>query len=153
MTFEKGYVYLLDNHGVRDRDIEFDTLTLPLAGGVTPVGYKHKSADTYSLAHSDKPGGIAEFQWRLAIPLTTIMLALLGVPLSQTSTHQGRHTRIILAIIVYALLFNLFGVAHSLVEQAQVPAIPGIWWFYVLPLVLLWFLQVRPVRAMRMRGR
>lgn len=153
VTFEKGYVYLLDDHGSKDRLIEFGNLTLPLVGGVAPVGYKRKAADTYDLAHSDNAGDIAEFQWRLATPLTTILLALLGVPLSYTSPGQGRHMRIILAIIVYALLFNLFGVAHSLVDQAQVPAFPGIWWFYLLPLALLWFLLLRPVRVMRIRGR
>ena len=81
------------------------------------------------------------------------MLALLGTALIHTSPRQGRHTRIILAIIVYALLFNLFGVAHSLVEQGHIPSIPGIWWFYVLPLVLLCLLLVRPVRIMKTRVR
>jgi lipopolysaccharide export system permease protein len=153
VTFEKGYIYLLDDQGSKDRVIEFGNLTLPLVGGVAPVGYKRKAADTYELAHSDNAGDIAEFQWRLATPVTTILLALLGVPLSYTSPGQGRHMRIILAIIVYALLFNLFGVAHSLVDQAQVPAFPGIWWFYLLPLALLWFLLRRPVRVMRIRDR
>jgi len=153
VTFEKGYIYLLDDQGSKDRVIEFGNLTLPLVGGVAPVGYKRKAADTYELAHSDNAGDIAEFQWRLATPLTTILLALLGVPLSYTSPGQGRHMRIILAIIVYALLFNLFGVAHSLVDQAQVPAFPGIWWFYLLPLALLWFLLRRPVSVMRIRDR
>jgi lipopolysaccharide export system permease protein len=153
VTFENGHVYLMDHQGSKDRVLEFETLTLPLAGGVAPVVYKRKATDTHDLAHSDNAGDIAEFQWRLATPLTTIILALLGVPLSHMSPRQGRHGRIILAIIVYALLFNLFGVAHSLVEQAQVPAIPGIWWFYVIPLGLLWFLLVRTVRVMRPRGR
>jgi len=153
VTFEKGYIYLLDDQGSKDRVIEFGNLTLPLVGGVAPVGYKRKAAYTYELAHSDNAGDIAEFQWRLATPLTSILLALLGVPLSYTSPGQGRHMRIILAIIVYALLFNLFGVAHSLVDQAQVPAFPGIWWFYLLPLALLWFLLRRPVSVMRIRDR
>ena len=153
VTFENGSIYLLDDHGDRDRVIEFETLTLPLIGGVAPVGYKRKAADTYELAHSDKAGDIAELQWRLATPVTTIMLALLGTALIHTSPRQGRHTRIILAIIVYALLFNLFGVAHSLVEQGHIPSIPGIWWFYVLPLVLLCLLLVRPVRIMKTRVR
>jgi lipopolysaccharide export system permease protein len=153
VTFEKGYVYLLANLGDKDRRIAFDTLTLPLTGGVAPMGYKRKADDTFNLARSGNAGDIAEFQWRLAIPLTTILLALLAVPLSQTLPRQQRHTRIFLAIIVYAILFNIFGIARNLVEQAQVPAIPGIWWFYMLPLALLWFLLARPVRIMEAGGR
>jgi lipopolysaccharide export system permease protein len=153
VTFEKGYIYLLASRGDKDRSIEFDTLTLPLTGGVAPMRYKRKAADTSDLAHSDNAGDVAEFQWRLAIPLTTILLALLAVPLSQTLPRQGRHTRVILAIIVYAFLFNIFGIARNLVEQAQVPAIPGLWWFYVLPLALLWVLLARPVRVMEAGGR
>lgn len=145
VTFEKGYVYLLANNDDKDRSIEFNTLTLPLAGGVAPVGHKRKAAETFELAHSDNAGDIAEFQWRLAIPLTTIMFALLAVPLSHTLQGQGRHARVIRAIIVYSLFFNIFGIARNLVEQAQVPAIPGIWWFYILPLASLCLLLWRPV--------
>lgn len=153
VTFEEGHVYLLTNGGGKDRSIEFDTLTLPLTGGVAPVGYKRKAADTFDLVHSDKAGDIAEFQWRLAVPLTTIMLALLATPLSQMLPRQRRHTRVVLAIIVYALLFNIFGIARNLVELGQVPAVPGIWWFYVLPLILLWFFLARQVRIMEAGGR
>jgi lipopolysaccharide export system permease protein len=56
---------------------------------------------------------------------------------------------VILAIIVYAVLFNLAGVARNWVEQERVGAFPGIWWVYVVPVILLIFLMLQPVRAMR----
>ena len=46
------------------------------------------------------PRELAEFQELLAAPLTTIVLTLLGVPLSRMSPQQGRHSRIILSIVV-----------------------------------------------------
>jgi lipopolysaccharide export system permease protein len=149
MTFEHGSVYLLDQRGTADRVLEFATLALPVVAGVSAQRYRRKAATTYDLMHSNTAKDVAELQWRLAGPVTTLLLALLAVPLSHTSRRPDTQTRIVLAIVVYALLFSLFGVAHSLVERARVPAWPGLWWFYVPPLALLWLLIFVPSRAGR----
>ena len=39
---------------------------------------------------SDNPEDIAELQWRLSTPLSTLLLALLGVLLSRTTPRQGK---------------------------------------------------------------
>jgi len=153
VEFENGYAYLLDRRGHKDSILHFGMLRLHLEGGVLPVGHKRKAEKTFDLAESGKPAEIAEFQWRLAIPLTTIILALLGVPLSRMLPQQGRYSRIILAIVVYALLFNLSGVARTWVEQDRVAAIPGIWWVHVLSAILLIILIVRPLWTIRSPGR
>ena len=149
IEFENGYAYLLDRFGQKDQILKFGTLQLYFSSGPAPVSYKRRAEKTFKLAESGKPKEIAEFQWRLSTPLTTVLLALLAVPLSRMPARQGRHSKVILAIIVYAVLFNLAGVARNWVEQERVGAFPGIWWVYVVPVILLIFLMLQPVRAMR----
>ncbi len=149
VEFENGYAYLLDRFGQKDQILKFGTLQLYFSSGPPPVSYKRRAEKTLKLAESGKPKEIAEFQWRLSTPLTTILLALLAVPLSRMPARQGRHSKVILAIVVYALLFNLAGVARNWVEQERVGTFPGIWWVYVVPLIVLVILLMQPVRAMR----
>ena len=149
VEFENGYAYLLDRFGQKDQILKFGTLQLYFSSGPPPVSYKRRAEKTLKLAESGKPKEIAEFQWRLSTPLTTILLALLAVPLSRMPARQGRHSKVILAIVVYALLFNLAGVARNWVEQERVGPFPGIWWVYAVPLIVLVILLMQPVRAMR----
>jgi lipopolysaccharide export system permease protein len=149
VEFVDGHAYFLDRFGNRDQVLQFGALKLYFSGGAPSVGYKRKAERTVTLASSTQPKEIAEFQWRLSTPLTTILLALLAVPLSRMPARQSRHTKVIAAIAVYAVLFNLASVARTWVEQERVGAFPGIWWVYLVPVVLLLVLLVQPARAMK----
>ncbi len=70
----------------------------------------------------------AELQWRLAMPLSTILLALLAVPLSKTSPRQGRYARLFVAILVYFIYSNLMGVGRTWIEREVVAQAIGLWW-------------------------
>lgn len=104
--------------------------------------YRRKAAPTASLLRSDELEDIAELQWRLTTPLSTLLLALIGVPLSRTNPRKGKYARVGLAVVVFAIYYNLFVVAKTWVEKGQVPPFPGIWWVPALLgaffLFLLW---------------
>jgi lipopolysaccharide export system permease protein len=149
MILENGSMFLLDRRGPKDQVLEFETLSLPTAGAVMAMDRRSKAMSTSDLMHSRRPPDIAELQWRLSSPLISLLLALLGIRFSHTSQLPAGGTRSIVAIIVYALLFALFGVAHSLVDQGLVGAVPGLWWFYLPPLAMLWLMDLEPFNAMR----
>lgn len=104
--------------------------------------YKRKAASTARLIRSDKLEDIAELQWRLTTPLSTLLLALIGVPLSRTNPRKGKYARVGLAVVVFAVYYNLFVVAKTWVEKGLVAPFPGIWWvpasLAVVVFVLLW---------------
>jgi lipopolysaccharide export system permease protein len=52
------------------------------------------------LMGSDEPEHVAEFQWRLGIPLSTIVLAILAVPLSRSQPRAGRYGRLAIGLLV-----------------------------------------------------
>ena len=96
------------------------------------IGYKRKAAPTAGLLASDRPEDVAEAQWRLSRPVTTLLLALIAIPLSRSTPRQGKGEKTFMAILVFAVYYNLSGIARSWVEQGIVDKLPGIWWLHLL---------------------
>jgi lipopolysaccharide export system permease protein len=67
----------------------------------------------------------AEFQWRLSTMVSTILLALLAVPLGRSRPRQGRFARLTLAVLIYAVYFNALGIGRTWVEQGTAD---NLWW-------------------------
>jgi lipopolysaccharide export system permease protein len=100
------------------------TLLLP-AESPKPPGYKAKSTSTNSLRQSSDPLARAEFQWRLSTPVSALLLALAAIPLSRSRPRQGRYAKMLSALGIYAIYFNLLDVSRSWVEQGSSSYI---WW-------------------------
>lgn len=90
-----------------------------------PPAYKAKSVSSAELLLSEHPKDSAEYQWRLSTPITTLLLALLAVPLSRSKPRGGRYAKILLAFVIYAAYYNFIGINRTWVEQ-QVTT--SIWW-------------------------
>lgn len=90
-----------------------------------PYDNKPKAKPTLSLLGSPLALDRAEFQWRLSTPVSTLLLAMLAVPLSRSRPRQGRFGRILIAMVAYAVYFNLVGIGRTWVEQN---AVSSLWW-------------------------
>lgn len=94
-----------------------------------------------ALLGSAQPADRAELQWRLSVPVMTLILALLALPLSRSSPRQGRYAGVGAAILIYVTYANLLGAARVWVERGAWPTGLGLWWvhlvFFVGALVLL----------------
>ena len=127
-----GMIYKLVHDGAADSTISFGRLVYFLKDPEAVVGYKRKAASTRELIGSDRPPDVAELQWRLSRPLATILLALVAVPLSRAPFRQGKHERTVAAALVFAVYYNLSGLAQTWVEQGTVGPVPGVWWLQAL---------------------
>jgi len=103
------------------------------------VGYKAKSTSTFDLRDSGSTEDLAEFQWRLSTPLSALLLALLAIPLSRSKPRQGRYARMLAAIVIYAVYFNLLDVSRTWVESGTSR---GIWWVPALLGLLVFVLYI-----------
>lgn len=90
----------------------------------TPA-YKAKAVASEKLEFSVNPKDQAEYQWRHSTPVTTLLLALLALPLSRSKPRQGRFAKLLLAFAIYAAYYNLIAISQTWVEQ-QVTT--SIWW-------------------------
>ena len=93
-----------------------------------PIGYKRKAAPTWQLARSLASSDIAELQWRLSTPVFAFLMGLLGFPLSRARPREGKHAKLFMSAVSYAVFYNLQLIAKSWVEQDVVKSIPGLWW-------------------------
>ena len=82
------------------------------------------------LQSSDDPEHIAEKQWRLSVPISTVLLALLAVPLARSRPREGRYGRIAIGLLVFIIYFNLLSAAKAWVEEGEMPPTPGMWWVH-----------------------
>lgn len=104
-----------------------------------PAGYSAVATPSADLLGSAMPADVAELQWRLSTPLSTIMLGMLGIPMSRSRPRQGRYARFGVAIVIYFAYYLLCTSARTWVQHGVVSSLPGIWW---VPGLLALFLLV-----------
>ncbi|MEN8168833.1 MAG: LPS export ABC transporter permease LptF [Pseudomonadota bacterium] len=102
-----------------------------------------------NLLSSDESADIAELHWRLAMPISTILLALLAIPLSKSSPRRGRYAGLFIGILVFVVYNNFLTVGRTALGKGEVPGLVGLWWVHALLLILLGSLVWR---QQRLRG-
>lgn len=95
---------------------------------------------TKKLIGSKKRTEITELQWRLAIPISTIVLAILGISLARVRPRQGKFAKILPAILIYIVYYNLITVSKRWLAAGKISPEVGIWWVHAVFLVLGLFL-------------
>ena len=126
------------------------------AGEPDPVGYKTKSSSIFELQSSSQKEDLAEFQWRMSTPISALLLALLAIPLSRSKPRQGRYARMLAALVIYAVYFNLLDVGRTWVEMGirlSIWWVPGLLALLVLILYLPWKRIVRKLSGALGSGR
>ena len=74
----------------------------------------------------------AELQWRLSVMLIVPILTLIAVPLSKVQPRQGRYSRLIPAVILYACYFFLLQFARDGVADGSLISSIGLWSVHLL---------------------
>ena len=94
---------------------------------ITP-GYSSVAASSLQLAVSRKAEDVAEFQWRLSTPLSTLLLGMLGIVMSRARPRQSKYTKLGTAILIYFAYDLLLTSARTWVQHSTIAEFPGIWW-------------------------
>ena len=129
MRLSGAHVYDIDsNGGGSDVVLNANDLTLNLPSpSVHPPDYSAIAASTAHLSFSDSAADVAEFQWRQSTSVTTLLLGMLGVPLSRARPRQHRNAKVGTAILIYAGYYLLYESARVWVQTGVIPAFPGLW--------------------------
>lgn len=144
LAFQKGALIDFPRRGPGGRLTRFERAEYPLPDTADAGSrYQRKAAPTGALWGSERLEDIAELQWRFSTPLSTILLALIGVPLSRTDPRKGKFARMGTAVVLFALYYQSFVVAKTWVEKGAVAPLPGIWWVPALLSGVLLFLLWR----------
>ena len=125
-----AHVYEIERDKARpDQAVHASGLTVfPQGRNSEVLGYSAVAASSAHLAASGSAEDTAELQWRLSTPLSTLLLGMLGIPLSRTRPRQGRYSRFITALVVYFGYYLLCTSTRTWVQHGLMPRFPGIWW-------------------------
>lgn len=102
----------------------------------TQVRTKVSVLPTTELLQNNDIESFAEFQWRLAIPLSIPVLMLVAVPLATVNPRQGRFGKLFPAILLYLGYFLLLLASKSVLEEGKLPREIGLWWVHFILLLI-----------------
>jgi len=90
---------------------------------------------------SKNKSAAAELHWRLAMPISALILALIALSLSYVQPRSGRFAKFFPAILIYIVYADLLFVGRDWIQKGKVGPYLGLWWvhgmMFVLALVLL----------------
>lgn len=76
---------------------------------------------------SKAPADIAEVQWRFAMPIALLVLALIAIPLAKVQPRQGRYAKFLPAVLIYMVYYNLLTIVRRFISNGQIADFPGSW--------------------------
>lgn len=108
-----------------------------------------RSLSVMELWSKGTPETLAEFHWRIALPIVTLLLALIAIPLSFVNPRSGRSWNLLMAILVFVLYYNMLNIFQAWTAKERIPVWVGMWPVHagmVLLVLFLFFRQVMPLR-------
>ncbi|HET9484630.1 MAG TPA: LPS export ABC transporter permease LptF [Xanthomonadales bacterium] len=133
MRFERNDIGLPDAESARDKRAET------------------RSAFTALLA-SDEVRDRAELHWRLGLPLSAIVLALLALPLARGQPREPRYGKAAVAVLAYVIYANFLAIGRGWIADGSLPPALGLWWVHAIAIAIALYLlrrgeRLRPGRA------
>ena len=114
----------------------------------------HKSLSTLALLRNPTHANRGELVWRVGIPLSALLLALLAIPMSFVNPRAGRSVNLLFALLAYLVYHNLLTVSQARVAQGRLDFSVG-WWLVhavVLAALLLLFAQRMTLLRLKLRS-
>lgn len=143
LVFNKGYRYIGVPGQLDFRVVHFDRYDLRLSTNETDFSTRTETLPTMQLyaKRNQDPGNAAELHWRIGLPISALILALIALALSEVNPRSGKFARLFPAIVIYIVYSNLLIMGRAWIQKGVVSQAMGLWWvhgiFFVLALILL----------------
>lgn len=99
---------------------------------------------------------LSELEWRIGLPVSAAILALLAIPLGYVNPRAGRSLNLILAMVLYMIYNNMISVTNTWVAQGELSPGVGLWGIHAVALavtVLLFYRRNTLFSFRRVLGR
>lgn len=146
MVLEKGRRYEVAPGTPEFRIMEFDRYALRVETR-EDRGIEHTIASepTLALLAAGDSRALAELLWRINVPISAIVLALLAIPLSFVNPRAGRSANLILALLVYMIYSNLLSMTQAWVAQGRMSFAAGLLTVHLVMILALPLLFARRI--------
>lgn len=150
VVLESGRRYEVEPGSPEFRVMEFERYRVRTEDGeAQPAERLPNRMSMAELLADDSPRARGELLWRIGLPVSALVLALLAIPLSYVNPRAGRSANMLIAVLIYAIYSNLLWVTQAWVAQGKMPFALGVWAVHALMLVPLAILFYRRI-AVRM---
>jgi len=111
----------------------------------------HKSLSTMALLQDRSDVNRGELLWRVGVPLSALILALLAIPMSFVNPRAGRSANLLFALLTYIVYSNLLSVSQARVAQGRMDFGVGWWLVHAGMVVLLVIMFAQRMQLIRLR--
>ena len=111
----------------------------------------HKSLSTWALIANPTPVNLGEVVFRVGVPVSAAVLALLAIPMSFVNPRAGRSVNLLFALFTYIVYSNLLSVSQARVAQGRMEFGIGLWLVHAAMIALLVFMFARRMQLIRLR--
>ena len=144
VVLEHGRRYQIEPGTPEFKVMEFERYKVRNEDGqVKPADQLPNRMQIGELLQENSPRAYGELLWRIGLPVSALILALLAIPLSYVNPRAGRSANMIIAILVYAIYNNLMSISQAWVGQGRLPFWLGVWAVHALMLLPVAFLFYR----------
>lgn len=108
--------------------IEFERYAIRIDNVPVKQAQPHaRTMTTQELWRNPTSWNLSELEWRLGLPISAAVLALLAIPLSFINPRAGRSLNLIMAIVLYMFYNNMISVTNTWVGQGKISPGAGLW--------------------------
>lgn len=104
---------------------------------------KPQEKGSFELLQQHSNDGNAELQWRLAMPISALILVLLAIPLSFVDPRSGRSANLMLALLTYVIYNNMLSIFQAWTAHGKLSLLIGLWPVHLLFLLLTAYMFYR----------
>jgi len=113
----------------------------------------HKSLSTLGLIETPTRANLGELLWRIGMPVSALILALLAIPMSFVNPRAGRSVNLLFALLTYMVYSNLLSVSQARVATGKLSFTVGWWMVLAVMLVVLLALFAHRLQLLRLPWR
>ena len=107
-----------------------------------------RNTPTLDLIGNDSRAYQAELLWRISMPVSAIILALLAIPLSFVNPRAGRSANFLLALLGYLVYNNMMTVGQAWVASGRISFVAGLLGIHLFMFCLLPLLFFRRIAVL-----
>ncbi|KAF0811929.1 Lipopolysaccharide export system permease protein LptF [Andreprevotia sp. IGB-42] len=108
--------------------VRFEKAQLRIDANERPISSPStRASDTLTLLNSHDPEHQAELAWRIAIPISALILSLMAIPLAFFNPRGGRSLNLLYAVALYFLYYNCININQAWIADGRVPVWLGMW--------------------------
>jgi lipopolysaccharide export system permease protein len=111
----------------------------------------HRSQPTWGLIMNPTNQNLGELLWRIGIPLSSLVLVLMAIPMSFVNPRAGRSVNLLIALLTYVVYSNLLSVSVARVAQGRMDFATGVWAVHAAMTLLLVFMFAQRMQLIRLR--